>query len=121
MGARAIVVVDHGSREPAANALVEAVVEQVRAKRPDCAVAHAHMEIAEPDLATALEACIAAGATEVVVAPFFLAPGRHGAGDIPRLAREAAARHPAVTVHVADPLGAHPAVVDALLDRIDAT
>ena len=51
----------------------------------------AHMELAEPSIATAFDACVAAGATTVVVAPYFLGPGRHWDSDIPALAAAAAA------------------------------
>jgi sirohydrochlorin ferrochelatase len=118
MPGRAVVLVDHGSREAEANAVLEAVAECVRERLPGRLVRVAHLELAPPALAEAIDACVREGAREVVVQPFFLAPGRHGGGDIPRLAREAAARHPGVTVRVTAPLGAHPGVVEAVLGRL---
>jgi sirohydrochlorin ferrochelatase len=115
---RAVVLVDHGSREDDANAVLEAVADLVRRRLPGTLVRVAHMELAPPALAEALDACVREGAREVVVQPFFLAPGRHGAGDVPRLACEAAERHRGVSVRVAAPLGAHPGVVDAVLGRL---
>ena len=115
---RAYVIVDHGSREPEANAVVEEVAAQVGAHLGGAPVRAAHMELAAPSLAEALDACVAGGAGEVVVVPYFLAPGRHSTGDIPRLAAEAAARHPGVTVRVTEPLGVHPGLVEAVLDRL---
>jgi sirohydrochlorin ferrochelatase len=117
----AIVLIDHGSREAAANAVVEEVAAALRARLPGRAVEVAHLELAPPGLAEALERCAARGAREVVVVPFFLAPGRHSAHDIPRLAAEAAARHPEVSIRVAAPLGAHPALVEAVLDRLSGS
>lgn len=119
-GTRAVVLVDHGSREPAANALLERVAELLRPRLPGWRVHVAHMELAPPSLGDALEACVAEGAREVVVHPYFLAPGRHSTGDIPRLAAAAAARHAGVSVRVTDPLGVHPGIVDAVLDRVTA-
>jgi sirohydrochlorin ferrochelatase len=113
----AVVLIDHGSREPAANAVVEELAEALRQRLPG-PVEVAHLELAPPDLAAAVARCVGRGAREVVVVPFFLAPGRHSAKDIPALAEAAAARHPGVPVRVAPPLGAHPALVEALLDRI---
>ena len=49
----------------------------------------AHMELAEPSLETAFDACVAAGATTVVIAPYFLGPGQHWDRDIPALAAAA--------------------------------
>jgi sirohydrochlorin ferrochelatase len=118
VSAEAIVLIDHGSREPAANAVVEEVAAALRARLPGRPVEVAHLELAPPELAEAVARCVASGAREIVVQPFFLAPGRHSARDVPRLAAEAAARHPGVSIRVADPLGAHPALVDAVLERV---
>jgi sirohydrochlorin ferrochelatase len=117
----AIVLIDHGSREAAANAVVEEVAAALRERLPGSLVEVAHLELAAPDLGEAVARCAARGARELVVLPFFLAPGRHGASDIARLAAEAATRHPGVSVRVAPPLGAHPALVDALLDRLSGS
>eukprot|EP00898_Chlorokybus_atmophyticus_P000080 jgi/Chlat1/1072/Chrsp110S08637 len=37
----------------------------------------AHMELAEPSIATAFDICVARGARTVVISPYFLSPGRH--------------------------------------------
>ncbi len=116
----AILLVDHGSRAPEANAVLDGIAALLRERLPGRRVYVAHMELASPSLAEALEACAADGMKEVSVLPYFLAPGRHSAGDIPRLAAEAAERHPDVTVRVAEPLGVHPALIDVILDRINA-
>lgn len=117
-GARALVLVDHGSRSPAANAQLEAAAAQLRARLPGRAVRCAHLELAPPSLPQAIDGCVAEGARQVTIAPWFLSAGRHGAGDIPRLAAEARARHPQIKIRVAAPLGAHPGLIEALLTRI---
>lgn len=114
----AIVLVDHGSRAEAANLLIEQVAEALRARLPGRRVEAAHMELAQPDLPAAIAACVAGGATQIVVHPYFLAPGRHSREDIPRLVAEAATRHPGVTIRVSEPLGLHPGLLDAVIDRI---
>ena len=117
---RAILLVDHGSRRDEANAQLEELAERVRAQRPDWAVHTAHLEIAEPSVADALDACAATGIREIYLHPFFLSPGRHTREDLPVLARAACERNPGLTVHVTDPLGVDDAVVAVVLDRIDA-
>ena len=117
-GARAVVLIDHGSRAPEANAVVERVAELLRARLAGTHVEVAHLELVPPDFAEAVARCVAGGATDVVVQPFFLAPGRHSAQDLPALAAAAGARHAGVSIRVAAPLGAHPALVDVLLDRL---
>ena len=116
---RGIVLVDHGSREPAANAQLEELARLVAESLPDALVRAAHMELAKPGLPETILACIEAGATRVDVHPFFIAPGRHVREDIPRLVGEATARHPEVPIRITEPLGLHPSVVRAVLARLE--
>ncbi len=115
---RAILLVDHGSRRAEANQALEQVAALLRERAPGCIVEIAHMELAPPTLAEGIKACVAAGAREIVVHPYFLAAGNHSTRDIPALAREAARSHPDVTVRVSDPLGPHPKLIEVILDRI---
>ena len=64
-------------------------------------------------------ACVAAGANEIVVHPFFLGPGSHTTRDIPRLVADAAALHPGVRARVGPPLGLDEKLVDLVLERIE--
>ena len=116
----AILLVDHGSRRAAANDLLEAVAERLRARDPERVVQVAHMELAPPDIAAGIAACVEAGASEVIVHPYFLGPGRHTMEDIPRLVEEAVGAHAGVRARVSAPLGLHDKLVDVVLDRIAA-
>lgn len=117
---RAILLVDHGSRRPEANEQLAAVAALVAARVPDAIVRVGHMDLATPDIAEAFADCVAAGASEILVHPYFLGPGNHTAHDIPRLVRAAAQSHPEVVVRISEPLGLHPKLVDVILDRIEA-
>jgi sirohydrochlorin ferrochelatase len=114
----AILLVDHGSRRAESNDMLKAVAAAYR-RHSGCAIVEpAHMELAEPSLAAAFATCVARGARRIVVVPYFLAPGRHGSEDIPRLAAEAAAPHPGVDYVVAAPLGLHPLMLEILDQRV---
>jgi sirohydrochlorin ferrochelatase len=113
-----IVVVDHGSRRGDANRWHEEFVRGLRDEEVYATVEPAHMELAEPSIATAFAACVAAGATTVVVVPYFLWPGTHWSEDIPALAAEAAKAHPGVRYLVAAPLGPHPGLGEIVEERI---
>lgn len=102
-----LLVVDHGSRRDTANATLAVMAERLRELRPGLLVAHAHMELAQPDIATSFATLVAAGATDIRVVPYFLAPGRHASDDIPALVTAAAASHPLVTWRIGDCLGPH--------------
>jgi sirohydrochlorin ferrochelatase len=113
-----LVLVDHGSRRAESNALHEDTVRAWRASSGYPIVEAAHMELAEPSIGTAFDACVAQGATTVVIQPYFLSPGRHWDRDIPELAAEAAARHPGVHFLVTAPLGPHPLLMTIVEDRV---
>jgi len=115
---RAVVLVDHGSRERAANRQLSAIAARLAKRLPGRKIATAHLSLARPGLLEALDACVAAGAREIVVVPYFLAPGRHATRDIPRLARNARARHPGVRIRVSAPLGVHDGLVAAVAERV---
>jgi len=116
----AILLVDHGSRRAEANAVLDAIAGLLRRRLPGRVVEIAHLELAPPTIDEGIDACIRAGAREIVVHPFFLTPGSHGAGDVPALAAAAADRHSGVSIRVTAPLGAHEALVDVILARIEA-
>ena len=113
-----IVIVDHGSRRQESNQRHESFVAAWQTSRDYAIVEPAHMELAEPSIDAAFDACVAAGATTVVIAPYFLWPGNHWDRDIPALAAEASARHPDVRYLVTAPLGPHPLLMDIVEDRI---
>ena len=113
-----MILVDHGSREPAANAQLSAIAAALARRLRGRRVATAHLGFATPGLPAAIESCVAAGAREIVVMPYFLAPGRHARHDVPRLVRAARARHPGVRIAVSAPLGVHAGLVAAVAERV---
>jgi len=116
---RALVLVDHGSRRPEANAQLDALAERVRARVSDRFVQVAHMEQASPSIEQAVAACVAAGAEEIVVHHYFLGPGNHTRVDIPRLVGEAAAQHPGLRIAISEPLGLDEKLVELVLARVE--
>lgn len=113
-----VVLVDHGSQVAAANELLDDVVRLFRERTGAAIVEPAHMELAEPTIRQAIGCCVEQGAREIMVHPYFLAPGRHSADDIPRLVAEAAAQHAGVAVWVTEPLGLDDRMVEVIQDRI---
>jgi sirohydrochlorin ferrochelatase len=115
---RAVVLLDHGSRRTEANAQLEELAARVREREPGTLVATAHLEVLAPTIGDAIAECARAGAREIVVLPWFLAPGRHTAEDIPRQVDAARAAHPGVEIRVGDALGLHPKLIELALERI---
>ncbi|MHA6795781.1 sirohydrochlorin chelatase [Pseudonocardia bannensis] len=94
------------------NAVANAVVADLAAERPLTVAAFA--AAAQPDVTAAVAELRRRGARRIAVAPWFLAPGRL----LDRVGDAARAADPGVVL--AEPLGAAPAVADALLDRYRA-
>lgn len=113
-----VVVVDHGSRKVESNRLLEDVAAAFAKTAPRLIVEPAHMELAEPSIATAFANCVRRGARLVVVFPYFLGPGRHWNEDIPRLSAQAASGHPGVRHLVTAPLGLHELLLQVMHARI---
>jgi sirohydrochlorin ferrochelatase len=115
-----IIIVDHGSRRTESNAMLERVAALFAERfASTCGIVEpAHMELAEPSIATAYAACARRGATHVIVAPFFLGPGKHWNNDIPRLTAEAAAGFPNTRYHVTQTLGIDDLILDLLHKRV---
>ena len=117
---RGILLVDHGSRRDDANARLEEVAAGLALRCPNTIVEFAHMELTEPSLSSAFARAISRGATEIIVHPFFLSPGRHVTEDLPRLCRQAAASTPQISWRLTEATGQSSAIYDAILERIDA-
>ena len=115
---KAILLIDHGSRRDAANEMMNCMANLVQAMAgPEVVVRFAHMELAEPSIPAGVQACVEAGATELIVFPYMLSPGRHSTGDIPRMVEEAAAEHPDVHVRVTSAFGVHEKLAELILGR----
>jgi sirohydrochlorin ferrochelatase len=116
----AIIIVDHGSRRPESNRLLEDVARAFAARfagQYDI-VEPAHMDLAEPTIAAAYARCVERGAGRIVVLPYFLGPGKHRTTDIPRLTAEAHAKFPHTCYHVTATLGIDDLMLDLLNKRI---
>ena len=119
---KAILLVDHGSVRSEANEMLESVADLVQSMvGPDVLVRYAHMELAEPLIPAGVEACVAGGATELIVFPYMLSPGKHSTRDIPRLVGDAARQFPHVSVRVTDAFGVHAKLAEVVLERAGIT
>ena len=114
-----VIIVDHGSKRSQSNEMLLQVVRHFQTHSHYKIVEPAHMELAEPSIATAFDRCVVQGVRLVVINPYFLLPGRHWSQDIPALAAAAAQRHPGVSHLVTAPLGLHPLMIQVMQSRID--
>ncbi|MBD3545697.1 sirohydrochlorin chelatase [Streptomyces sp. JV180] len=102
-----LVAVAHGSRDPQAPRTVRALLDRVRDLRPGLDVRLAHLELNAPLLPDTLDGLRGADA---VLVPLLLGRGHHVKRDLPAA--------PAVRTRIAEPLGPHPLLVEALHERL---
>jgi sirohydrochlorin ferrochelatase len=121
----AVVLLGHGSREPAARQYFLDLAEAVQSPSGSEFVEPAFLELCGPTFPETIATCAARGADRVVVVPVFLHPGRHVVRDVPRLVAEARAAYPQMEVLLAASLGDHPAlrplVTDLVRRALDST
>lgn len=116
-----ILIVGHGSRRAEANEDVREVARRIGEHGHFPRIQAAFLEIEHPNVSEGFARLVQRGAKEIIVHPYFLSPGRHTRGDLPREVNEVASRYPNVSYRITEPLSAHPLVVAASIDRIRET
>jgi sirohydrochlorin ferrochelatase len=113
-----LVGTSHGTDDPAGQAAVRALLDGVRAARPELDVREAFVDVQQPEVGEVLAAA-ADDAGSAVVVPLLLSTGYHVRHDIAQAvaAVNGSGAGPAVA---AEPLGPHPLLVDILADRYAA-
>lgn len=115
---RALLVVAHGSRRQASNDEVVQLAKTLGAKTKlqYQQVSAAFLEMAEPDIASGLEASIRSGAVVIDVLPYFLSAGRHVVTDVPEDIEKVAARYPDIQINILPYVGSVPGMVDLMAE-----
>lgn len=120
-GGGALLIIAHGTPDDEANAPIRAVVRRITdaraARGEDAPALLSFLNLNAPLLADGIDALAAAGARRIVALPYFLQLGDHAAEDVPLAIHAARERHPALTIALAEPLGYHPLLADAVADR----
>ncbi len=104
---KSLLLIAHGSRRSGSNEEIRQLTSKLRElagaeyQQVDCAF----LELAEPSIETAIDRLVAAGETQILCVPYFLARGAHVASDIPEALEAAKAKHPSVTFTTSEYLG----------------
>lgn len=114
---QSLLIMAHGSPRAASNEDLYRVAEVVRSRQIFRDVVVSFMECNEPDILTAIDRLVAAGATDVVAVPYFLHPGNHVADDLPSILEEAQGKYPEVRFSMGDYIGRDAALEKVILDR----
>src|SRR5436305_7924085 len=111
-----LLVIGHGSRDPEGVAEYWRFVDLV-ARTTDVPVGGGFIELAEPDLDTAVDKLVADGAEHIVAVPLVLLGAGHMKLDGPAALERGRARHRHVRFDYGRALGIHPLVLDVGSDR----
>lgn len=115
---KGILIVDHGSRLREANDMLRCMADLIQTMAGHNAVVrYAHMELADPDIAAGFTSCVEGGASEVIVFPYMLSPGRHSTSDIPRMVADVAKNFPGVNFAVTPAFGLDEKLAEIVLAR----
>jgi len=114
----ALLLIGHGSRVPEANGVLEEVATTLRRRLRRFVVEPAFLELAQPDIQTGIDRCVAQGSARILFVPYFLYLGGHVGRDLPDHIGQARARHPGLEIRIAPHLGYDRRVVAVVLDRI---
>jgi sirohydrochlorin ferrochelatase len=114
----AVLLIAHGSRQRAANDDLHGLAERLTATGAYPIVEACFLELADPDLLTGGDRCVARGATLVLMVPYFLSAGVHLERDLTGARDELSQRHPDVDFRLAPPLGPHPLLDQLVSERI---
>ncbi len=114
----ALLAVAHGSRDPASQEGVRALLERARSLRPGLRTADAYVDNASPSIRRALADLVADGVDDVVVLPLLLTPASHSKTDVAASVQAGRLAHPRARLRYGRPLGPHPVLVDVLDRRL---
>lgn len=120
MAAPALIALAHGSRDPRSAATIGALVDEVRALRPDLRIAEAFLELATPGFADVVDTLVREGHDEIVVVPLLLTEAYHAKVDVPSVVAEAAARHSSVKFQTTAVLGHEASFLEIIDERLRA-
>lgn len=122
MTGTSLIIIAHGSRRQQSNDEVRQLALQIeqRAHERFTSVRCAYLELADPDIPTAIEQAIATGGSELHLVPYFLSAGRHVAHDIPEIVEQKRQQHPDINIHLDDHLGSAPGMAQLVLDQLDS-
>lgn len=113
-----LLLVGHGSRAPEGVDDYWRFARVLQARAPQLHVGCGFIELAQPDLDTAVARLVGAGARSVVAVPLVLLGAGHMKNDGPAALARGRAAHPNVGFRYARGLGIHPLVLEVADERI---
>ncbi len=118
---KTLLLVAHGSRRDAANDEIRALTERLRVAARFGLTECAFLEFASPTIAEGAAQLVNAGASQIIVLPYFLADGNHVIADLPAHIARIQQQHPSIDITLAPHLGAADAMPQWIDQHLTAT
>ena len=113
-----LLAVAHGSRDPASQDGVRALLALAASRRPRLRTLDAYVDNASPSVRHVLAALAEERADDVVVLPLLLTPASHSKTDLAASVQAGRVAHPGMRLRYGRPLGPHPVLVEVLATRL---
>ena len=114
----AILIMAHGSRIAAANDAAREVAAMVQEMTGQEIVEVSYREMHEPNIQQGIDTCVARGAQQILLVPYFLFMGAHVQHDLPEEIATAQKRHPGLEMVMGPHLGVHRKLAEIVSERI---
>jgi sirohydrochlorin ferrochelatase len=111
----AIVLFSHGSVLCGSGEALLMHASGLRERRLAPIVEIGYLNYSDPPFSEAVDRCVAAGATRILVTPYFLVPGYFVKVDLPKAVESARQAHPSMIFTIAEPIGFDERLADALI------
>ncbi|MBU6459894.1 MAG: CbiX/SirB N-terminal domain-containing protein [Proteobacteria bacterium] len=112
----ALIIFAHGASDPEWAAPFESIKKRILLTRPDLYVQLAYLERMPPNIESAVEEAVRAGAKTIAIIPFFLARGGHLKRDLPPKLNSLCQTYKNITFHLCAPLGESKTMLDTMAD-----
>lgn len=111
-----LILFSHGSVLCGAGETLRAHAERLRARPEFGVVEIGYLNYSKPTFAEAVARCEEAGASRIIVVPYFLVPGKLVTIDLPRVIAETQRAWPNIAFLIAEPIGYDEELADAILE-----
>lgn len=115
----AVLLIAHGSRRSAANHDLVLLADEIRRIGRYSIIEVSYLELTEPTIDQGGRSCVAVGATEVLMMPYFLSAGVHVVEDLQKHRCQLAEEFPNTQFQLCPPLGLHPLMAEIVLARLE--
>ncbi len=117
----ALILLAHGSREPAATVDLERFAAAVLQHMPQIPTKNrvypAFLSLGSPNLSEVVERSLQDGAVSIDILPIFLFSGSHVLRDIPDLGREMQMRYPHIPIQILPHIGSAPSLAAFTVEK----